>query len=336
MQDSLAAESSERSLAVYYGQPASQNGVICAPAPAHPSADRMWRAFLTAYAALAVASAGEATATVVPLPASLELVDGSSLTLAANFSFSAAAAGAPSVTLLAALDRFRAILFRGGRGAAGGDSLPGCTVLVQSQSVELSPATDESYRLAVAATGCSIVAPTVFGAMHGMETFVQLVSHGPELLMRVPLATVEDHPRFQLRATMIDTSRHFLPVASILHHLDAMSCTKMNLLHWHIVDSQSWPYVSTAFPQLAEHGSYGPAEVYTPAAIDRVVKYASARGIMVMPVRPRAPARSPVAPRTAVRVRRLSTGSDFGTYHGRKWTPLGMSGPGSRPWNLQC
>lgn len=82
---------------------------------------------------------------------------------------------------------------------------------------------------------------------------------------------------------MIDTARRYLPVENILKHLDAMSCVKMNLLHWHIVDSQSWPYVSVAFPVLSEHGAFGPAETYSPADIRQVVEYARDRGIMVIP-----------------------------------------------------
>ena len=49
---------------------------------------------------------------------------------------------------------------------------------------------------------------------------------------------------------MIDSSRHYLPVSLIRAHIDAMTYNKMNVLHWHIVDSNSFPYVSTAFPNL--------------------------------------------------------------------------------------
>ena len=49
---------------------------------------------------------------------------------------------------------------------------------------------------------------------------------------------------------MIDTSRHFLPVPFIEQMVDLMSMNKLNVLHWHIVDSQSFPYVSDAYPNL--------------------------------------------------------------------------------------
>ena len=49
---------------------------------------------------------------------------------------------------------------------------------------------------------------------------------------------------------MIDTARHFLNVKTILQHLEAMSYNKLNVLHWHIVDDQSFPYDSETFPNV--------------------------------------------------------------------------------------
>ena len=56
------------------------------------------------------------------------------------------------------------------------------------------------------------------------------------------------------------------------------------MLHWHIVDIESFPYQSVAFPQLSEHGAYHTTEVYSPADIKKVVSYAKQRGIRVIPV----------------------------------------------------
>ena len=43
---------------------------------------------------------------------------------------------------------------------------------------------------------------------------------------------------------MLDVSRHYYPVDFILQMLDAMSWSKLNVLHIHITDAQSFPAVS--------------------------------------------------------------------------------------------
>lgn len=133
---------------------------------------------------------------VVPLPLSVELDPGGGrLTLDEAFTFTSASPGS-SPTLLAALARFRGFLRAADDGGHAHTSakvyttsvtLGGCDVQVHSQSLELSPATDESYQLKIAASACSVTAPTVFGAMHGMETFVQLVRRGPTAYIHIKL-----------------------------------------------------------------------------------------------------------------------------------------------------
>jgi hexosaminidase len=81
---------------------------------------------------------------------------------------------------------------------------------------------------------------------------------------------------------MIDTARHYLPEETILRVLDGMMYSKFNLLHWHIVDDQSFPYVSTKFPELSDKGAYHKNAVYTPETIQRIQQAALHRGIRVM------------------------------------------------------
>ncbi len=82
---------------------------------------------------------------------------------------------------------------------------------------------------------------------------------------------------------MIDTARHVLPLSVIYRTLDAMSFNKFNVLHWHLVDAQSFPYVSASYPQLSEYGAWAPSAVYTASDITSVIEYARARGIRVVP-----------------------------------------------------
>ncbi|GAA54881.1 hexosaminidase [Clonorchis sinensis] len=93
-----------------------------------------------------------------------------------------------------------------------------------------------------------------------------------------------DKPKFPHRGFLIDSSRHYLPVANILQFLDAMAMVKMNVLHWHIVDDQSFPFVSCKFPNLSAKGSYDPIHyVYSRNDVHRILDYSRKLGIRVMP-----------------------------------------------------
>ena len=80
-----------------------------------------------------------------------------------------------------------------------------------------------------------------------------------------------------------DSSRHWLPLQTIKQHLDAMAAVKMNALHWHIVDEQSFPFASPSLPSLSDTGAWTPDHVYTFADIREIVVYAGERGVRVIP-----------------------------------------------------
>jgi hexosaminidase len=62
-----------------------------------------------------------------------------------------------------------------------------------------------------------------------------------------------------------------------------MAMNKLNVLHWHLTDSSSFPYQTESMPELATKGSYHPNMVYTTKDIQTVVKEAYLRGIRVIP-----------------------------------------------------
>ncbi|EFN52781.1 hypothetical protein CHLNCDRAFT_58755 [Chlorella variabilis] len=94
---------------------------------------------------------------------------------------------------------------------------------------------------------------------------------------------IYDAPRFRYRGLLIDTARHFLPISVIKEHLDAMAMVKMNCLHWHLTDDESFPWLSEELPELAGKGAFAPEAVYTSKDIREVVEYARFRGIRVIP-----------------------------------------------------
>jgi len=63
-----------------------------------------------------------------------------------------------------------------------------------------------------------------------------------------------------------------------------LSYNKLNTLHWHMVDAESFPFQSTSYPFLSQYGAYHPtAAIYTADNITAVVQYAYSRGIRVIP-----------------------------------------------------
>jgi len=66
-------------------------------------------------------------------------------------------------------------------------------------------------------------------------------------------------------------------------HLEAMAASKMNVLHWHIVDDQSFPFVSNSLPGLAEGGAFAPELTYRPRDVREVVHHAKSLGVRVIP-----------------------------------------------------
>lgn len=61
---------------------------------------------------------------------------------------------------------------------------------------------------------------------------------------------IEDEPDFWYRGVMIDTSRHYLSVNTILKTIDSLMMNKMNILHWHIVDDESFPLYLKSSPEI--------------------------------------------------------------------------------------
>lgn len=161
--------------------------------------------------------------------------------------------------------------------------LSALTITISDASAPLAHGVNESYSLTVPAGGgaAALSAATAWGAMRGLETFSQLVYGNPS---RVACGLyVGDVPLFMHRGVMLDTSRNYYGVEDLVRLIGAMSMNKLNVFHWHITDSHSFPLEVPSEPAMAEKGAYGEDMVYTAEDVRRVVEFGLQHGVRVMP-----------------------------------------------------
>ncbi|KAI8583038.1 hypothetical protein K450DRAFT_277531 [Umbelopsis ramanniana AG] len=158
-------------------------------------------------------------------------------------------------------------------------------VVVTDLKADLQAGVDESYTLEIPAAGGTgvITAKTVWGALHALSTLEQIViSDGKSGLLIEESVSIKDSPKFQLRGVMLDTGRNFLKVETILRQIDALAWSKLNVLHWHIDDAQSWPIQINAEPKMTKD-AYSSKEIYSHSDVKKIINYARARGVRVIP-----------------------------------------------------
>ncbi|KOB79240.1 Uncharacterized protein OBRU01_00781 [Operophtera brumata] len=167
-------------------------------------------------------------------------------------------------------------------------------IYVKSSLLSLDWSTDEQYALDVQTkedgVQVRISAETVYGARHALETFTQLAAADrPDFsdqtqcsLRLVSGAKIRDHPAYKHRGFVLDSSRHFIPMKDIKRTIDGMAATKMNVFHWHVTDSHSFPLESTRVPQFTRYGAYSPSEIYSTEEVRELVKYAQIRGVRMV------------------------------------------------------
>ncbi|QOC90812.1 beta-N-acetylhexosaminidase [Micromonospora craniellae] len=152
----------------------------------------------------------------------------------------------------------------------------------------------EGYRLDVTRDGVRLTAGTAAGLFHGVQTLRQLLPadvESPTPVARrwvLPGGSILDRPRYPHRGAMLDVARHFFGVPDVLRVIDHLARHKINRLHLHLTDDQGWRIAVDSWPDLGTVGGAtevggGPGGHYTRADYSRIVTYAAARHITVIP-----------------------------------------------------
>ena len=141
---------------------------------------------------------------------------------------------------------------------------------------------DESYSLDLSTNGTVLItAASAPGALHALTTLSQLfyrTSDGQLYSSLAPVA-IRDRPKYAHRGLNLDIARNWLSPRDVERVLDGMALTKLNVLHLHATDAQSWPLEIPSVPELAAKGAYHPSLVWSAGALRGLQRYAWTRGI---------------------------------------------------------
>ncbi|XP_027111090.1 beta-hexosaminidase 1 [Coffea arabica] len=229
-----------------------------------------------------------------PLPAQYTFGN-QTLTVDPNLSLVLSGNGGASGIVKEAVQRYKDLIFKHSSKVPSTSGvvydIQKLSIIVQSDNEELQLGVDESYSLLVGKNDehsiigeATIEANSVYGALRGLETLSQLCvfDYGAKtvLVSKAPWF-IQDKPRFEYRGLSLDTSRHYYPIDVIKQVIESMSYAKLNVLHWHIIDEESFPLEVPRYPKLWK-GAYSKWERYTVEDAQEIVSYAKMRGINVM------------------------------------------------------
>lgn len=160
---------------------------------------------------------------------------------------------------------------------------------------------DESYALEITVTPPAITlsANSTYGIIMGLSTLTQLVQIDggrgwvqsrvgiPTTRFSIPNSpwSIQDSPRFSYRGLMVDTARNFIPLDILKTIVDGLWLSRMNVLHLHAVDSQSFPLYLPSAPELAIQGAYRLGDTpmfYSQRDINELIYHANTRGVRVL------------------------------------------------------
>lgn len=197
----------------------------------------------------------------------------------------------------------------GGAEDAATTLLRGIRITLSSTNATLAFGVDESYNLTAdcgSKNYIDIEAATVYGSLYAIETLKQLLNFSHykvnnksneherspgaateprgDALFAIPSPlSVRDAPEYGYRGLLIDTARHYLNLETVLlPNLYVMASLKLNALHWHLTDRESFAWQSRRHPELAEQGKLCDNCVYTDDDVRTIVQTAADLGIRVV------------------------------------------------------
>ena len=136
----------------------------------------------------------------------------------------------------------------------------------------------EWYRLTVTETGALLEYADARGAINAVASLAQLILDGD-----VPACVIEDYPEYLYRGLMLDLGRGIRePFQDIKDLAIHMALSKLNILHLHLMDSDSLCYESDAIP-LVKGSPKRQGRQYTKAQLKSLVEFCTMLAIEIVP-----------------------------------------------------
>ena len=141
---------------------------------------------------------------------------------------------------------------------------------------------DERHSLAIDARAVVLRAVEPAGVARGLTTLVQLLAVAPgsrDGEAWLPAGRILDTPRYAWRGLSIDLARAFFTLGEIRRVIDLLALYKLNVLHVHLTDDQSWRLPFGWPGQGAPPG----AACYRAEDLRALTAYAADRFVTVIP-----------------------------------------------------
>ncbi len=155
---------------------------------------------------------------------------------------------------------------------------PGAVTFILQTPSSADVCARESYSLEVGGKGIVVASSSTEGLLWGAQTLLQGIEceNGQYYIGH---ASINDQPARTWRGLMLDPSRSFLELDFVRRTIRVMSAYKMNMLHLHLIDDQSWAFETKAFPKCNRPGE----KFYTQDELRELVKYAARYGVEIVP-----------------------------------------------------
>src|SRR5262245_8402972 len=131
----------------------------------------------------------------------------------------------------------------------------------------------QGYRLKIAPGSIDITGNTDQGLFYGVQTLLQLLRPDARGGLLLPVSTIEDWPRLQLRFLHWDTKHHQDRIETLKRYLDWSARFKVNTIGFELEDKFEYP----TNPIIGAPGAF------TTAELQEIVNYGLERYIQVVP-----------------------------------------------------